>query len=76
MIAEDMQSNPKYLVDGIDSARINKHYRNTSCKLCESSTKCYLFEDELTKMYICQSCYNWLSKKMENRKKIEELENY
>ncbi len=76
MISEDLQNNPKYIVDGINSAKINKHYRTSICKLCESSGKCFLFKDDIIKIYICQSCYNWLTKKMENRKKIEELEDY
>ena len=80
MVAEDLQSNPKYVTDGINSAKINKHYKTVHCRLCESLEKCYLFKDETIKIYICESCYNWLKQKMEKRdtleKKIEELEDY
>lgn len=76
MIAEDLQSNPKYVTDGINSAGINRHYRSTQCRLCESSGKCYLFEDDVMKIYICANCYKWIHKKMENRKAIEGVADY
>jgi len=80
MIAEDLQSNPKYVTDGVNSAKINKHYKTLHCRLCESLEKCHLFNDGIVKIFICQSCQDWLDEKLKKKdtleKKIEEIGEY